>query len=322
MIHNASRDGERLGQRRHKFDQHIEYAQQRHAKGGPGIQFRSPTSGEDGGGGGANIFRHDRHSGAGWELPGGHCRGCEPWHEINDEHPDHQSGGGRPALRHLLYSIHRNRLRAALLALWQRLVQDRPVPYHRYCLCQHLHLGPHEPRQVFGSSSPHLLDVMENRKSRDPRHLHRLGDDIRGIHACPRRPWGVSGHGRLVVGEHDGLPNPTTVRLALLPNDVFLDELPTATDADMLLLHLHARQALARPPRQRRESTRKTTRYEAGARRRRRFRLLLVPYTGDTGDEVIERLSTDTSDDNGPNSQSYPGIHEQLCQSYTLRLSQ
>lgn len=89
----------------------------------------------------------------------------------------------------------------------------------------------------------------------------------------------VSGHGRLVVGEHDGLPHPTTVRLALLPNDVLPDELLTATDADMLLLRLHARQALARAPRQRRESTRKTTRYEAGARGRRRFRVLLVPYT-------------------------------------------
>lgn len=90
----------------------------------------------------------------------------------------------------------------------------------------------------------------------------------------------VSGHGRLIVGEPDGLSDPTGLRLAVLPDIVLPDELPAATDADMLFLHLHARQALAPVPRQRREPARPKTRNEAGVRGRRRLRVLLVPHSG------------------------------------------
>lgn len=48
----------------------------------------------------------------------------------------------------------------------------------------------------------------------------------------------------------------------------------------MLLLHLHAHQALAHRSRQCRKPSWKKTSHEAGLRRRWRFRLLLVPYTG------------------------------------------
>lgn len=110
--------------------------------------------------------------------------------------------------------------------------------------------------------------------------------------------------------------------MAVIPDVVFPDELPAATDADMLLLHLHAHQALAHRSRQCRKPSWKKTSHEAGLRRRWRFRLLLVPYTGDTSDEIVGRVSIDISDDNGANSEPHFGIHEQLCQSYPLRLPQ
>ncbi|CAD1474603.1 unnamed protein product, partial [Heterotrigona itama] len=83
-------------------------------------------------------------------------------------------------------------------------------------------------------------------------------------------------HERLIVGEPDGLPDPAAVQLAVVPDVVLPDELPAATDADMLLLHLHAHQIVAHGPRQRRKSPRKETSHQAGLRRRWRIRILLV----------------------------------------------
>lgn len=89
----------------------------------------------------------------------------------------------------------------------------------------------------------------------------------------------VPGGGR-PVGKRDGLPDPGSVRLDLLPGVLLPDELRVAPGADMHLLHVHADQAVAGRAHQRREPTREETGYQARLRRRRRLRRLLVPYTG------------------------------------------
>lgn len=52
------------------------------------------------------------------------------------------------------------------------------------------------------------------------------------------------------------------------------------------------------------------------------FFFSFLPFKGDTSDEIVGRVSIDISDDNGANSEPHFGIHEQLCQSYPLRLPQ
>ena len=43
---------------------------------------------------------------------------------------------------------------------------------------------------------------------------------------------------------------------------------------------------------------------------------------GDPGDKIIGRVPIDISDDNGADSESYSGVHQQLRQSYSLRFPQ
>lgn len=62
--------------------------------------------------------------------------------------------------------------------------------------------------------------------------------------------------GRRSVAEPDGLPDPGAVRLDVLPGALLPNKLRAAPRADMHLLHVRADQAVARSPRQRRESTR------------------------------------------------------------------
>lgn len=86
--------------------------------------------------------------------------------------------------------------------------------------------------------------------------------------------------GRRTAGKSDGLPDSGGVRLDFLPGVVLPDELRVAPGADMHFLHVHADQAVAQHTRQRRESAREETGHQARLRRCRRFRRLLVPYTG------------------------------------------
>lgn len=164
--------------------------------------------------------------------------------------------------------------------------------------------------QISGGGASDRLDVLENRESCHIGDWRRVGGDPGAVRSRPRDPRRgkqagcntrrtfpsrlsfsyvvpvyvdsllVLPGGERLSGEPDGLPNPAAVQLDILPGVLLLHELRAASRADMHILYVSPDQAVARCPRQRRESTRQEARHQTRFCRRRGLCRLLVSHTG------------------------------------------